>query len=137
MDSTTPCRPLLTRLAAFTALFAIVAVLGSCGGDDDDDPGGGGEGGNSTAAFCDEVKSILTGDPGEGAEEQARQFQKAINRLQDVEPPDEIAKDWSAVMEAWDAQEAGDVDLEATQAAGRRIQQYLGDECGLTEQNTN
>jgi len=135
MDTMTPRRPLLIRLAALASLFAIVAVLAACGGDDDDDPGGGGEG-NSTAAFCDEVESILTSDPGEGAEEQARQFQNAIKKLQDIEPPEAIAGDWNAVMDAWDAQE-GEVDIEATQKSGRRVQKYLGDECGLTEENTN
>jgi hypothetical protein len=127
--------PLLIRLAAFAALLAIVAVLASCGGDDDD--AGGGEGGNSTAAFCDEIESILTSDPGEGAEEQARRFQNAIKRLQEVDPPEDIADDWNTVMNAWDAQESGDVDVEAAQQAGQKVQKYIADECGLTEENTN
>ena len=135
MHSPTPRRTLLTRLAFAATLLALVALLASCGGDDDDDGGGGG--GSDTASFCDEVKSILTSDNDQGgAEEQARRFQDAIERLQKVEPPEDISEDWNMVMDAWNAEEAGDVDLEATQKAGQRVQSYLGKECGLTEQNT-
>lgn len=135
MHSPAPRRSLPTRLAFAATLLALVALLASCGGDDDDDGGGGG---SDTASFCDEVKSILTTDNDQGgAEEQARRFQDAIERLQKVEPPEDISDDWNMVMEAWEAEEAGDVDLEATQKAGRRVQTYLGEECGLTEENTN
>ena len=136
MHSPTPRRTLLTRLAFAATLLALGALLASCGGDDDDDGGGGG--GSDTASFCDEVKSILTSDNDQGgAEEQARRFQDAIERLQKVEPPEDISEDWNMVMDAWDAEEAADVDLEATQKAGRRVQTYLGEECDLTEENTN
>lgn len=135
MHSPTPRRSLPTRLAFAATLLALVALLASCGGDDDDDGGGGG---SDTASFCDEVKSILTsGNDQGGAEEQARRFQDAIERLQKVEPPEDISEDWNMVMDAWEAEEPGDVDLEATQKAGRRVQTYLGEECGLTEENTN
>lgn len=136
MHSPTRRRSLPTRLAFAATLLALVAPLASCGGDDDDDGGGGG--GSDTASFCDEVKSIVTSDTDQGgAEEQARRFQDAIERLQKVEPPEDISEDWNMVMDAWEADEAGDVDLEATQKAGRRVQTYLGEECGLTEENTN
>ncbi len=135
MQSSTPRPALLSRLAVLASLLALVALLASCGGDDDDDGGGGG--GSDTASFCDEVKSILTSDTeGGNPEQQARQFQDAIERLQKVEPPEDISEDWNMVMDAWNAEEAGDVDLEATQKAGQRVQSYLGKECGLTEQNT-
>jgi hypothetical protein len=136
VHSPTPRRALLTRLAFAATLLALVALLASCGGDDDDDGGGGG--GSDTASFCDEVKSILTSDNDQGgAEEQARRFQDAIERLQKVEPPEDISEDWNMVMDAWNAEEAADVDLEATQKAGQRVQTYLGEECDLTEENTN
>ena len=135
MHPPTPRRTLLTRLAFATTLLALVALLASCGGDDDD---GGGGGGSDTASFCDEVKSILTSDNDQGgAEEQARRFQDAIERLQKVEPPEDISEDWNMVMDAWNAEDAADVDLEATQKAGQRVQTYLGEECDLTEENTN
>ena len=135
MHSPIPRRSLPTRLAFAATLLALVALLAACGGDDDDDGGGGG---SDTASFCDEVKSILTsGNDQGGAEEQARRFQDAIERLQKVEPPEDISEDWNMVMDAWEAEEPGDVDLEATQKAGRRVQTYLGEECGLTEENTN
>ena len=135
MHSPTSRRSLPTRLAFAATLLALVALLASCGGDDDDDGGGGA---SDTASFCDEVESILTSDNDQGgAEEQARRFQDAIERLQKVEPPEDISEDWNMVMDAWEAEEPGDVDLEATQKAGRRVQTYLGEECGLTEENTN
>ena len=136
MHSPIPRRTLLTRLAFAATLLALGALLASCGGDDDDDGGGGG--GSDTASFCDEVKSILTSDNDQGgADEQARRFQDAIERLQKVEPPEDISEDWNMVMDAWNAEDAADVDLEATQKAGQRVQTYLGEECDLTEENTN
>ncbi len=130
-----PRGSLLGRLAAIAALLALVALLASCGGDDDDDGGGGG---GDTASFCDEVKSILASDNGEGqaAEQQAKRFQEAIDRLQKVDPPEEIAEDWNMVMKAWRAEDESEVDLEATQKSGKAVQKYVSGECGITEENS-
>ena len=135
MQPPIPRGSLLGRLAAIAALLALVALLASCGGDDDDDGGGGG---GDTASFCDEVKSILTSDDGEGqsAEQQAKRFEEAIDRLQKVDPPEAIAEDWNMVMKAWRAEDESDVDLEATQKSGEAVQKYVSDECGITEQNS-
>ena len=131
MDAITPRRPLFTRLALLASLLAVVAVLASCG-DDDDDGGGGGGGGTSAASFCDEVKSILTGQSGDPQE-----FQNAIAKLQKVDPPEDISDDWSTVMDAWDAKDASEVDLQETQKAGAKVQKFIRDECGLSDQSEN
>jgi hypothetical protein len=125
MDASTHSRPLLAPLAALASLLAIVAVLASCGGDDDDD-------GTSAASFCDEVKSILTGQSGD-----AQAFQKAIEKLQKVDPPEDISEDWNTVMDAWDAQDASEVDLQKTQKAGANVQKFIRDECGISGQSQN
>ena len=122
-------RPLFARFAVLASLLAVVAVLASCGGDDDDDGGGGG--GVSTASFCDEVKTIFTSQGGGGADA----FQNAIDKLQKVEPPEDISAEWKTVMDAWDAQDASEVDLQETQKAGTKVQKFIRDECGLSEQN--
>jgi hypothetical protein len=134
MDASTHSRPRLARLAALASLLAIVAVLASCGGDDDDDGGGGGggNGGTSAASFCDEVKSILTGQSGD-----AQAFQNAIEKLQKVDPPEEISEDWNTVMDAWDAKDASEVDLEETQKAGAKVQKFIRGECGISGQSEN
>ncbi len=135
MDATTTRRPLFARLAALASLLAIVAVLASCGDDDDDGGsggnGGGGDGGSVSAdSFCKEVKTIFTSQEGG-----AQAFQNAIARLQKVDPPDEIAEDWNTVMDAWDAKDASEVDLQATQKAGTKVQKFIRDECGVSGQN--
>ena len=38
-------------------------------------------------------------------------------------------------MDAWDAQDASEVDLQETQKAGTKVQKFIRDECGLSEQN--
>ena len=130
MDAITPRRPLFTRLALLVSLLAVVAVLASCGDDDDDDGGGGG--GTSAASFCDEVKSILTGHSGDPQE-----FQNAIAKLQKVDPPEDISEDWTTVMDAWDAKDASEVDLQETQKAGAKVQKFIRDECGVSGQSEN
>jgi hypothetical protein len=130
MDAITPRRPLFTRLALLASLLAVVAVLASCG--DDDDGGGGGGGGTSAAAFCDEVKSILTGQSGDSQE-----FQNAIAKLQKVDPPEDISEDWNTVMDAWDAKDASEVDLQETQKAGTKVQKFIRDECNVSGQSEN
>ena len=133
---TTTRRPLFARLAALASLLAIVAVVASCGDDDDGGGGGGGNGGGgdggavTAESFCKEVKTIITRQEG-GAEA----FQNAIARLQKVDPPDGIAEDWNTVMDAWDAKDASEVDLQATQKAGTKVQTFIRDECGLSGQN--
>ena len=132
MDATATRRPLFARLALIASLLAIVAVLAACGGEDDDGGGGsgGGNGGGdavSAESFCKEVKTIFTSQEGG-----AQAFQNAIERLQKVDPPDDIAEDWQQVMGAWDAKDASEVDLEATQKAGTKVQAYIREECGVS-----
>jgi hypothetical protein len=130
MEVTTTRRPLFARLASLASLLAIVAVLAACGDDDDDGGGsGGGNGGVSAESFCQEVKTIFTSQEGG-----AQAFQNAIDRLQQVDPPDNISEDWNKVMDAWDAKDASDIDLEATQKAGTRVQKFIREECGVSAQ---
>ena len=134
MDATPNRRPLFARLALFASLLAIVAVLAACGDDDDDGGGSGGSGGGggsvSAESFCKEVKTILTSQEGG-----AQAFQNAIDRLQKDDPPDEISDEWNTVMEAWDAKDPSEVDLQATQKAGTKVQNFVREECGVAGQN--
>ena len=131
MDVTTTLRAPFARLASLATLLAIVAVLAACGDDDDDGGSGGGDGGGVSAeSFCQEVKTIFTSQEGG-----AQAFQNAIDRLQKVEPPDNIAEDWNQVMDAWDAKDASEVDLKATQKAGTRVQKFVREECGVSGPN--
>jgi hypothetical protein len=131
MDVTTTRRAPFARLASLATLLAIVAVLAACGDDDDDGGSGGGDGGGVSAeSFCQEVKTIFTSQEGG-----AQAFQNAIDRLQKVEPPDNIAEDWNQVMDAWDAKDASEVDLKATQKAGTRVQKFVREECGVSGPN--
>jgi hypothetical protein len=135
MDAPNTRRPLFARLALLASLLAVVAVLAACG-DDDDDGGGGSNGGNggggavSAESFCKEVKTIFTSQ-----DSSAQAFQNAIKSLQKVEPPDDIADEWKTVMDAWDAKDPSEVDLQATQKAGTKVQTFVREECGVSGGN--
>jgi hypothetical protein len=135
MDATTTRRPLFARLALLASLLAVVAVLAACGDDDDDgggsNSGNGGGGAVSAESFCKEVKKIFTSQQDGGAQA----FQNAIKSLQKVDPPDDIADEWKTVMNAWDAKDPSEVDLQATQKAGTKVQTFVRDECGVSGQN--
>ena len=66
-----------------------------------------------------------------------KEFQNAIAKLQKVDPPEDISEDWNTVMDAWDAKDASEVDLEETQKAGVKVQKFIRDECGVSGQSEN
>jgi hypothetical protein len=108
------------------------------GGDDGagaggDDGGGSGDGRDSAQAFCGDVKAALVSDNKGGGDlqQQARRFKDAIAKLQKIDPPEEIAKDWNAVVGIWSGGGAEQVDIQAAQKSSQRISAYMREECNL------
>jgi hypothetical protein len=100
------------------------------GGDSGDD---GGDSGERAQTFCEDVKSALVSDDqgGGGVQEQAQRFKEAIAKLQKIDPPEEIAKDWNTVVGIWDRGAAETVDLRAAQKSSQRVAAYMREECNL------
>ena len=171
----------LRRAGAGLAL--VVVVLGGCGGGDDD-PGVGSDPaatGDSSAVPTAEPSADATDDSGgsggdfcsdiEAAGEELQEIsedpdltdpetalgatEETLETLQSIDPPAEIADDWSLVVSYIEGVADGLRDLDATdpagmvqqleelgaeleqqfaafEEAGTRIDQYLRDECGIT-----
>ena len=59
-------------------------------------------------------------------------FGKAIDQLQKLQPPDEIADDFHTVMDAYEAQKPEDIDQAKVQAAGKRLTPWLEKNCKVS-----
>ena len=106
--------PAVRRLLLLTTLATALAGAG-CGGDD----------GVSAGAFCDEVQGVVDKyDGGKGGEG----FGAAIGELQQIEPPGEIADDYRTVLDAYEDENA---DPAKVDAAAKRLQPWLEDNCGV------
>jgi hypothetical protein len=165
---------------AGVGLALIVVALAGCGGDDDGQTAGSAAADTGAAApttepsddspaaatgddegFCaeveaagDELQSLGQGPDFTDVEDAANALRQSRDTLQSIEPPAEIADDWSTVISYFDAAvtsfedldfsdpvkleqqleelttvlEQGSADLEK---AGTRIDAYLKDECGI------
>lgn len=116
--------------------LAAITLLGvtACS---DSDSGGEAAGNNgSTEAFCDEYRELderFTEDP-----EAANDPEQVIPALEDLDPPDEIADEFDALVGAFaldpsnpdDAAELEERSEELTDAQ-EKVQTFLEDECGL------
>ena len=117
------------RLILLPALLAALVAVGGCGGDDEESAGGG----NRTADFCGDVKRILDANSNEqGEPTDVNAFGKAIDQLQKLEPPDEIAADYRTVMDAYDAKKPEDIDQAKVEAAGKRLSPWLQKNCKVS-----
>ena len=117
------------RLIVLPVLLAALVAVGGCGGDDEESAGGG----NSTADFCGDVKKILDANSNEqGEPTDINAFGKAIDQLQKLEPPDEIAADYRTVMDAYDAKKPEDIDQAKVEAAGKRLSPWLEKNCKVS-----
>jgi hypothetical protein len=168
----------LQRAGAGIAL--IVIMLAGCGGDSDD-PGASGTGDDAQTSapttvppegtatdgdgFCAEVEGIRdrlenfdslpdAADPEAAIETVIETMENSVDALRSVDPPAEIAEDWSTLTEAFDdvvtdlrnldtsdpgalPQQLEDLSNRmeqrstAIEGAGTRIDAYLKDECGI------
>ena len=123
---------ILRRLIVLPVLLAALVAVGGCGGDDES-AGSGTGGGTSTAEFCGDVKKILDANSNEqGEPTDVNAFGKAIDQLQKLEPPDEIADDYRTVMDAYDAKKPEDIDQAKVEAAGKRLSPWLQKNCKVS-----
>jgi hypothetical protein len=129
-----------------TAVLAAVGFLflgaGACGDDDADDGdadsgSAAGNGSESNDSFCDGLEEVFS-DLGAGAdadvsEEQGR---AAIEKLRDLDPPDEVADDFDTFLDYLEALATGEQPDAATTdawvSATERVNTFAEDECGLT-----
>jgi hypothetical protein len=126
-------------------LIALVAagtlVLGACGGDDDSASGdsAAAEGGGSSEEFCSTIAELMAASTSEGADPQA-----ARERVANLEPPAEIAGEWAQYMDLMQASAELDPEdpeaqaqyqeqLNATNEASTVVNEYLTDECGISD----
>lgn len=128
----------------FIALAAAGALaLSGCSDSDSGDPNAdessadGGSGGN----FCDDFKALeerLADDP-----EAAADPEVVLEAFEELDPPDEIADDFDAMLEA--SRNIADVDqsdpeamadaqaeIESATEAQERVSAYLDEECGIS-----
>jgi hypothetical protein len=123
-------RKMITALVAAGLLFTA-----ACGGDDDDSADGGGGGGGGDE-FCDRAVALFSDTDIDDEE--------AIEQLESLDPPDEIAEDWQTLVEGSQAAATGELDAADPEAAAEFEEQYnklieattgvynyLGEECGL------
>ena len=119
----------LRRLILLPVLLAALVAVAGCGGDDE----GSGGGASSTADFCGDVKKILDANSdAKGEPTDINAFGKAIDQLQKLQPPDEIADDFHTVMDAYEAQKPEDIDQAKVQAAGKRLTPWLEKNCKVS-----
>lgn len=117
-----------------TALVATGVVVTSACGDDGESA--------SPREFCEGAESFMNegaafNEPGSAAAD------AALDEAEELDPPDEIAADWStlirgaralAELDAEDPGSSGGLPPEAQEmaAASSNVYRYLGEECGLT-----
>jgi len=148
VSTTTTTRSRALRSAGLIVAPLMLLGLAGCGGDDDDASGGGGDSaGGDKQAFCDGINDISTqADEFEAnstsaePEDLISQLGQLVDRMQELDPPAEIADDWNQSVDILDQMSSGSVDdlanFEATQAqndAADHVSQFLVDECGIDE----
>ena len=128
-------------------LIGLVAVgtlvLGACGDGDDDSASGDAaaaqSGGGSTEDFCSTITDLMEASTNEGADPQA-----ARERVANLDPPAEIADEWAQYMDLMqasaeldpndpEAQAQYQQQLDATNEASMVVNDYLTNECGISD----
>ena len=147
MSSTTTTRSRVLRSAGLIVAPVMLLGLAACGGDDDDASGGGGDsGGGDKSAFCDGITDIsnqadeFASNDSASDDDMLTQLGQLVDRMQELDPPAEIADDWNQSVDILDQMSSGSVEdlgnFEATQAqndAANNVSRYLVDECGISE----
>lgn len=129
------------RLFSVALTVAVLTAAAACGNDDSDD---GAAAGGEVAAFCEAFAEI--NEEGEAAFEEgqpdADELRALVDRVRNLDPPDEIADDLATVTEAQalfaealdgDADAQGELEsrIDELEAADERLEPFLRDECGL------
>jgi hypothetical protein len=123
----------MRRTAAVLAAVGIFLATPACGDDDSDDGGSAAAGGG----FCDGLEGVYD-DMGAGADTEVSEEQgrEALDRLTELDPPDEIADDWQTFVDYLESAAGGaEPDQEAVDdwiAATQRLNAYAEEECGIT-----
>jgi hypothetical protein len=123
--------PLARRIVGLAAVPALLAGLAACG---DDDEGAGGD-------FCEQARSVDSAFD-EIDDPSSADFSEAIDRLQEMDPPAEIAEEWDQLMSSLDAFEdidlenpdpeaLAELDTEEMQEASDKVDEYMSEECGI------
>jgi hypothetical protein len=135
---------LLRRFIGLAAVPVLLLTAAACG-DDDQTGGGNGDSGASSdsgdsSSFCEAFEAL---DNDMSDADSADAMEDAVSRVQDLDPPEEIADEWATFVEAFEqsvdlsaeelaeAQESGD--FEDAAAASERIDEYVTEECGIGE----
>ena len=129
-------------------LIGLVAVgtlvLGACGDGDDDSASGDAAaaqsgGGGSSDEFCSTIRELMEASTSEGADPQA-----ARERVANLDPPAAIADEWGQYMDLMqasaeldpndpEAQAQYQQQLDATNEASLVVNDYLTNECGISD----
>jgi hypothetical protein len=120
---------LLRRTVGLAAVPTLLLTVAACGGDDG--------GGNSS--FCDAANEVdetfdSVDDPA------SAEYRAAIDQLEALDPPAEIADDWDLMVEMLgrlteidvnDPEATAGLNLDEADAAADRVATYLEEECGI------
>jgi hypothetical protein len=129
----------LHRFVGLVGVPVLLLTAAACGGDDDETGGDTGDSGGSSS-FCEAFETL---DNDMSDADSADALDDAVTRLQDLDPPEEIADEWATFVEAFErsvtlsaeelaeAQESGE--FEGAEAATERIDEYVTEECGIEE----
>lgn len=132
------------RLLSIALTLTVFAAAAACGNDDGDGDDAGAGAGGEVAAFCEAFAEI--NEEGEAAFEEgqpdADELRALVDRVRNLDPPDEIADDLATVTEAQalfaealdgDADAQGELEsrIDELEAADERLEPFLRDECGL------
>lgn len=138
------------KIFGATAASALLLTLAACGDDDDDAAGtdtaaaanddGDDDGGDSSGGgdFCADAQQLF--EAADTIDED-----EAIEAIRQLDPPDEIADDWTTMVAILDelasadpsdpdAAEAQAEALEGAQEASENVTEYLQGECGIDDE---
>jgi hypothetical protein len=122
---------LARKILGASAAPALLLALAGCGDDDSGDSGD-----SASGSFCEEAEPLADeGLEGDGA----------LETIQGIDPPDELAEDWNILVEVLEAvpdTDGADTDggeqatentaiEERIQAAVDNVTEYLDSECGI------
>jgi hypothetical protein len=124
--TTTPST-LARRVVALAAAPVLLLGLAACGDDDDDASG-----------FCDDARSV--DEQMTDLDIESGNLADIAAAMDDIEPPSEIADDWDAMVEGFQALSEADLEdpaafedpaIQEADEASQRVGTYLQEECDI------